>query len=120
MRTTTSSNNSTINFNLYDLAGLSMMTKCLEEYFMEGKTSTFNTYYSIGDYEIPFLIKIRKYYISVTEMWDGENIMRINISGQKKMNRPESLKKTREFSSVIGTSIEQYLNILAEGGLFDC
>ena len=78
MRTSTSTT-SAINFNLYDLAGLSMLTKCLEEYFMEGKTSTFNTYYSIGDYEIPFLIKIRKSYISVTEMWDGENIMRMPL-----------------------------------------
>ena len=84
--TTTTSTTSTINFNIENLAGSTMLRKYLLGYFLEGKTATFNVYYSINGCEIPFLIEIKGDYISVTELLLGdENLMKININNQNKI-----------------------------------
>ena len=119
--TTTSTNNSAINFDIKNLAGSTMLRKCLLEYFFEGKTVTLNVYYGINDSEIPFLIEIGEDYLSVTELLlSDENLMRININNQKKINYEEEDQLVREYNHLIGLSIEHYLNYLADEGLFDC
>lgn len=121
--TTTTSTTSTINFNIENLAGSTMLRNCLLGYFLEGKTATFNVYYCINDYEIPFLIEIREDYISVTELLPGigdMDSMRININNQNKINYEGEDQLVREYNHLIGLIIEQYLNHLAEEGLFDC
>ena len=118
--TTTTSTTSTINFNIKNLEGSTMLRKYLLGYFLEGKTATFNVYYSINGCEIPFLIEIGENYISVTEMLFYENILRINIINREKINCEEEDQLVGEYNHVIGLFIEQYLNQLADMGLFDC
>ena len=120
MRTTTSTNDSTINFNINgNLAGFPMLHRSLLKYFIEGKNATLNTYCHINNMEIPFLVKMRKDYISITNMYSGETIIKINISYQKTLNQDEAESRARDFENVIGTSIEHYLNYLADEGVFD-
>ena len=119
--TSTTSTTSTINFNIENLAGSTMLRKYLLGYFLEGKTATFNVYYSINGCEIPFLIEIREDYISVTELLLGDrNLMKININNQNKINYEEEDQLAGEYNHLIGLFIEQYLNHLAGVGLFDC
>ena len=119
--TTTTSTTSTINFNIENLAGSTMLRKYLLGYFLEGKTATFNVYYSINGCEIPFLIEIREDYISLTELLlEDRNLMKININNQNKINCEEEDQLVGEYNHVIGLFIEQYLNILADEGVFDC
>ena len=121
MATTTSTNNSTINFNINgNLVGFPILHRSLLKYFIEGKNATLNTYCHINNMEIPFLVKIRKDYISITNMYSGENIIRINISNQDTLNQDEAESRVRDFEDMIGASIEQYLNHLADEGVFDC
>ena len=118
--TTTTSTTSTINFNIENLAGSTMLRKYLLGYFLEGKTATFNVYYSINGCEIPFLIEIGEDYISVIELLLGDrNLMKININNQNKINYEEEDQLVREYNHVIGLFIEQYLNHLADEGFFD-
>lgn len=121
MRTTTSSNNSAIKFNINgNLVGFPMLHRSLLKYFIEGKNATLNTYCHINNLEIPFLVKMRKDYISITNMYSGENIIKINISYQKTLSQDEAESRARDFENVISTSIEHYLNYLADEGAFDC
>ena len=113
-------NNSAINFNIYgNLAGFTALHRSLLKYFIKGENATLNTYCHVNDFEIPFLVKIRKDYISMTNMFSGENIIRINISDQKTLNQDEAESRARDFEDMIGASIEQYLNRLAADGVFD-
>lgn len=117
----TTTSTSTINFDIKNLAGSTMLRKCLLEYFLEGKTATLNVYYGINDLEIPFLIEIGEDYLSVTELLlSDENLMRININNQNKINYEEEDQLVREYNHLIGLSIENYLNYLADEGVFDC
>ena len=119
--TATSSTTSTINFNIENLAGSTMLRKYLLGYFLEGKTATFNVYYNINGCEIPFLIEIGEDYISLTELLlDDRNLMKININNQNKINYEEEDQLVGEYNHVISLFIEQYLNQLADVGLFDC
>lgn len=121
MRTTTSTNDSAINFNINgNLAGFPVMHISLLKYFIKGENATLNTYCHINNLEIPFLVKMRKDYISMTNMYSGENIIKINISGQKTLNQDEAESRVRDFEDMIGASIEHYLNYLADEGVFDC
>ena len=120
MATTNSTNNSAINFNINgNLAGFTVLHGSLLKYFINGENATFNTYCHINDFEIPFLVKMRKDYISMTNMFSGENIIRINISDQKTLNQDEAESRVRDFEDMIGASIEHYLNRLADEGVFD-
>ena len=119
--TATASTTSTINFNIENLAGSTMLRKYLLGYFLEGKTATFNVYYNINGCEIPFLIEIGEDYISLTELLlDDRNLMKININNQNKINYEEEDQLVGEYNHVISLFIEQYLNQLANVGLFDC
>ena len=119
--TATASTTSTINFNIENLAGSTMLRKYLLGYFLEGKTATFNVYYNINGCEIPFLIEIGEDYISLTELLlDDRNLMKININNQNKINYEEEDQLVGEYNHVISLFIEQYLNQLADVGLFDC
>ena len=53
-------------------------------------------------------------------MYSCENIIRINISNQDTLNQDEAESRVRDFEDMIGASIEQYLNHLADEGVFDC
>lgn len=119
MTTTSTSTTSAINFNIENLAGRIMLNDHLLRYFMDGEISTLNVYYINNGCEIPFLVKIRKDYISVNGMFWDEDVMRINIIGQKNMDRPEALKRMREFGELICIALEQYLIDYAECSLFD-
>lgn len=119
--TTTTSTTSTINFNIENLAGSTMLRKSLLGYFLEGKTAAFNVYYNINGCEIPFLIEIGEDYISLTELLlDDRNLMKININNQYQINSEEEDQLVREYNHVIGLCIEQYLNQLTDMGIFDC
>ena len=116
MTTTTS----TINFNIENLAGSTMLRRSLLDYINYGNTSSFNVYYNFNNSEIPFLIEIGEDYISVTELLLGDgNLMKININNQNKINYEEEDQLVREYNHVIGLLIEQYLNRLADEGVFD-
>ena len=123
MATTTSTNNSTINFNLENLAGSTMLRKSLLDYIIYGNTSTFNVYYNFNNIELPFLIEIGEDYISVTEMLYYENILRINIINREKINCEEEEQKMVDFRNMIGISIERYLTSLidsiSDGSILD-
>ena len=120
MATTNSTNNSAINFNINgNLVGFPMLHRSLLKYFIEGESTTLNTYCHINDSEIPFLVKMRKDYISMSNMLSSENIIRINISGQNTLNQDEAESRVRDFEDMIGASIEHYLNYLADEGVFD-
>lgn len=123
MTTTTSTNNSVINFNLENLAGSTMLRKSLLDYIIYGNTSTFNVYYNFNNIELPFLIKIGEDYISVTEMLYYENILRINIINREKINCEEEEQKMIDFRNMIGISIERYLTRLidsiSDGSILD-
>lgn len=120
MATTNSTNNSAINFNINgNLAGFPVLHISLLKYFIKGENATLNTYCHINDLEIPFLVKMRKDYISMTNMFSSENIIRINTSGQRTLNQDEAESRVRDFEDMIGASIEQYLNRLADEGVFD-
>lgn len=120
MRTTTSTNNSAIKFNINgNLAGFPVLHTSLLKYFIKRKNATLNTYCHINNMEIPFLVKIRKDYISITNMYSNENIIRINISNQDALNQDEAKSIVSDFEDMISTSIEQYLNYLADEGVFD-
>ena len=123
MATTTSTNNSTINFNLENLAGSTMLRRSLLDYINYGNTSTFNVYYNFNNIELPFLIEIGEDYISVTEMLYYENILRINIINREKINCEEEEQKMIDFRNMIGISIERYLTHLidsiSDGGILD-
>ena len=120
MATTNSTNNSAINFNINgNLAGFTALHRSLLKYFIKGENATLNTYCHVNHFEIPFIVKMRKDYISVTNMFSSENIVRINISGQKTLNQEEAESRVRDFEDRIGASIEQYLNRLADEGDFD-
>ena len=117
----TTTSTSTINFNIENLAGSTMLRNCLLGYFLEGKTTSFNVYYGINGCEIPFLIEIGEDYISVSELLLNDiDPMRIDINNQKKINYEEEDQLLREYNHLIGLIIEQYLNILADEGVFDC
>ena len=123
MATTTSTNNSTINFNLENLAGSTMLRRSLLDYINYGNTSTFNVYYNFNNIELPFLIEIGEDYISVTEMLYYENILRINIINREKINCEEEEQKMIDFRNMIGISIERYLTSLidsiSDGSILD-
>ena len=123
MATTTSTNNSAINFNLENLAGSTMLRKSLLDYIIYGNTSTFNVYYNFNNIELPFLIEIGENYISVTEMLFYENILRINIINREKINCEEEEQKMIDFRNMIGISIERYLTHLidsiSDGSILD-
>ena len=123
MATTTSTNNSAINFNLENLAGSTMLRKSLLDYIIYGNTSTFNVYYNFNNIELPFLIEIGEDYISVTEMLYYENILRINIINREKINCEEEEQKMIDFRNMIGISIERYLTHLidsiSDGSILD-
>ena len=120
MATTNSTNNSAINFNINgNLAGFTVLHRSLLKYFISGEDATLNTYCHVNNLEIPFLVKMRKDYISMTNMFSSENIVRINISGQKTLNQDEAESRVSDFEDLIGASIEQYLNHLADEGVFD-
>ena len=124
MRTTTSTNDSTnnsaIKFNINgNLVGFPVLHISLLKYFIKGVNATLNTYCHINNLEIAFLVKMRKDYISITNMYSEENIIKINISYQKALSQDEAESRARDFENVIGTSIEHYLNYLADEGVFD-
>jgi hypothetical protein len=129
MATTSTSTTSAINFDLKKLAGNNLLRLRLCGYFSHGDTATLHVYYTIGEHEVPFLIEIGEGYISVFDWWCNEDVMRMSISGQKSVDfsKPGPLSEKYEklesqvskIESVIGTAIEQYLNILEDAGLFN-
>jgi hypothetical protein len=129
MATTSTSTTSAINFNIENLVGRIMLNDHLLGYFMDGEISTLNVYYINNGCEMPFLVKIRKDYISMTNAWNNETVIRINMIDQKDMIRrvrgekdwlerfEKADSKIKDFKGVIITALEQYLNHLADEGV---